>query len=103
MCVLHKCDNRLCVRPDHLFLGTLLDNNADMKSKDRNICGERIHWWAKLTLEKVKRLKKLAKAGKHTYTELGKMFGITKGTVCSIVNGKLWKTALRRDTFKVQR
>jgi len=43
MYVLHRCDNRRCVLPDHLFLGTQADNLADMVSKGRSCRGER-HW-----------------------------------------------------------
>jgi len=33
---LHHCDNPLCVRPDHLFIGTQKDNIMDMMAKGRH-------------------------------------------------------------------
>jgi hypothetical protein len=41
LCVLHRCDNRPCCNPAHLFSGTLEDNNADMKAKGRAASGDR--------------------------------------------------------------
>lgn len=40
-CCLHACDNPVCVRPSHLFEGTLSDNNADMRAKGREGSGSR--------------------------------------------------------------
>lgn len=39
--VLHRCDNRLCVRPEHLFLGSNKDNTVDAIFKLRLANGER--------------------------------------------------------------
>lgn len=40
LCILHKCDNRACVNPNHLMLGTFKDNTQDMLRKKRGTTGE---------------------------------------------------------------
>jgi hypothetical protein len=58
MVVCHRCDNPLCARPDHLFLGTLAENNADRHAKGRTVAGGRrpritAHWNAGLDFAQV--------------------------------------------------
>jgi len=89
MYVCHKCDNRLCVRPSHLFLGTHLDNQRDKLSKGRQPKGSQ-HGMAKLTDEQVTEIRKLYATGEYLQRELAEKFGIYQQTVSSIVRGTTW-------------
>lgn len=89
--VCHKCDNSNCVRPDHLFLGTQLDNMRDMiaKGRRRSALGESnsLH---KLTNIKVLEIVKLKKEG-VSYKELSNRYGVCAYCIQKIVYGKSWK------------
>ena len=88
--VLHKCDNRKCVRPSHLFLGTNTDNMQDMLKKGRanKARGER-HGNAKLVEGDVRRIRKLYGAG-TTLREIAVEYGVTEMSVSRIVRRLRW-------------
>lgn len=65
--VLHTCDNRLCVNPDHLYIGTYIDNRADMLSRGR---------WKHPFSER----KSCSKG--HVYAEVGFRMAGDKSRVC---------------------
>ena len=92
MCVCHKCDNPPCVRPDHLFLGTRLDNAEDMKRKGRsNKLGPgEDHPAAKLTQVAVDEMRALFATGGFTKNALAYRYGISNVQVANIVHGKSW-------------
>lgn len=88
--VCHSCDNRACVNPAHLFLGTAADNNLDRDRKGRgnHAVGEKCGS-AKLT-EKVVREIRSRYAGGETQTSLERVYNIDQTTISKIVLGKLW-------------
>lgn len=88
MCVLHHCDNRACVRPSHLFLGTKLDNARDAKRKHRTAWGTR-SGSAKLNRVKILRIRRLFSQGK-TQCELARRFGVTQTCISKITRAANW-------------
>lgn len=90
MFVCHRCDNPRCVKPAHLFLGTLEDNVADMVAKGRQARGSRNHI-AKLTEPLVAELRKRHAAGGVTYAGLAKTLGLDPETVRTAVTRRSWK------------
>lgn len=86
MCVCHKCDTPSCVNPDHLFLGTLLDNNSDMIAKKRNSVGE-THKSAKLSEAAVISIRLSTESG----AEMARKFGISRCYANAVRRGAGWQ------------
>ena len=85
--VLHRCDNPICVNPEHLFIGTHGQNMSDMKAKGRAKSRERI-----LTPHMVQRIRELYQAGGFTQKRLCLIFGIRD--VChmaDILHRRAWR------------
>ena len=87
--VLHKCDNRKCINPDHLFLGTNADNLADRQAKGRQARGES-HARSKLTMKDIRRIRKLVANGTRQ-SVLAKEYGVNFSTIFNIIKRKTWK------------
>ena len=104
MQVLHKCDNRKCILPDHLFLGTISDNMRDKFLKGRCACGDkngtRTHperllrgedrWNAKLTEHDVRKIR-TSLTGGVSQRLLARQFNVDRGSIAAIKQGTGWR------------
>lgn len=102
--VLHRCDNPPCWADEHLFLGTVADNSADMVTKGRSLTGDRHvsvrhpdrvskgvnHYHARLTVAAVLRIREQHASGR-TSTSLGIEFGVSESAIRAVVHRRSWK------------
>ena len=92
--VLHHCDNRRCVNPDHLYLGTQKENAADRERRKKHrhdpSCYGETHHWAKLTDVQVRQIRET----KGTLKELASRYGMSISQMWNIRSGAQW-TQLR--------
>lgn len=86
--VCHRCDNRPCCRPDHLWLGTHADNLRDAADKGRMHLGER-HGNALLTSTAVAEIR-AALADGVPGVDVAAAHGVHPNTIYSIGKGRTW-------------
>lgn len=84
--VCHRCDNRRCCNPKHLFLGTPAENQADMKVKDRCAFGPR-NAMTIMTTKMARRAKRLLRDGVPVI-RVARRVGVSRGAIRAIVEGR---------------
>jgi len=84
--VLHICDNRHCVNPEHLFLGTSKQNSEDMVKKEQQSRGED-RPLAKLSETNIPNIRN----SKESNSVLAKQYAVSRTTIQDARSGKTWK------------
>lgn len=98
LCVLHECDNPSCINVQHLFLGSQVDNIADMVKKGRHarLCGS-ANGNSKLSEENITKIRDLLKRG-AVQNYLATEFNVTYQQISAIKTGKNWKHTFQPQT-----
>lgn len=89
MCVCHTCDNPPCCNPDHLFLGTIKENNRDRTSKGRTAMGEK-NGLSKLKDEDIIKIRKMHTMG-ISQQKIADIFGVFQTSISRICRCVSWK------------
>jgi hypothetical protein len=88
--ILHSCDNRRCVNPNHMRLGTQMQNVTDMHDRNRaNKARGEANAVAKLSVECVIEIRRRSASGEMK-TEIARKFGVTPTCIGSICKRKTW-------------
>jgi hypothetical protein len=91
--VLHKCDNRKCCNPSHLFTGTNADNIADRVSKNRSKSKQQpgeLNGMAKLSTVDIIDIRRIYAQGGISQSKLAKMYNTQQSNISRVVNNKRW-------------
>lgn len=87
--VLHRCDNPPCCNPDHLFLGTPMDNKEDARQKGRHSHGMR-QPKSKLVDVDILEIRLLHERKWLGRTAIARAYSVSKGLIDMILAGKIW-------------
>ncbi len=87
--VLHDCDKPLCVNPEHLHLGTQLDNMREASERKRLCVGTR-NPAARRSVEEIRAIREAAEAG-ESYSSISRRMGIALSNVSLIARRRIWR------------
>lgn len=89
--VLHKCDTPKCVNPEHLFLGTMTDNNLDRDRKGRTTKGSQIPFSKLKEIDIENMLNEIWSGELICVRDIVNKYKISDSNIRHILNGKNWK------------
>lgn len=115
MMICHRCDNRFCCNPNHMFLGTHQDNQDDKLRKGRVAAGVRhrsktkpesvargsSHWIAKLTEEEVVKIRERHDSG-ESFGSISRSLGVSLTAVFMAYHGRSWKHVPKPATLPAE-
>jgi len=90
LCIRHRFDEKLCVNPKHLVVGTIADNNKDMRERGRQASGEN-NGMSKLTDKQVITMRSDYKFEGKSIKELAVEYEIHYNTARNVIHGNTWK------------
>ena len=90
--VLHRCDNRACINPEHLFAGTIADNMTDKTTKGRQAKGEG-NYAAKLTAEQVMAIRRDPRSS----IKIAHDYCVKRRNISMIKKGETWKHLQQKE------
>lgn len=96
--ICHRCDNRHCVNPHHLYAGTHRDNSMDMVNKGRHVSQVQPealargshNGMAKLKEQDVFEIRALSSVHKYKYFTIAKLYDVSASTIGRILVGQTW-------------
>lgn len=91
MCVMHSCDRPACVNPEHLSLGTPLDNAEDRERKGRGNQPKGARNSRSILVESQVREIRVVHAGGVSIASLSRLLAISEEHIRSIVKGRTWR------------
>lgn len=82
----HRCDNKICMNPNHLELGTNRDNYSDMVERHRrNAPKGDNHYATKIDTQKARKVYSMWLSGDYKMRELAKLFSVSNQTITNVI------------------
>lgn len=91
ICVCHRCDEKRCVNPSHLFLGTDKENVTDAYQKERRKRDGRPLYQPKFSPETVREIRNRAEVEGVTGRALAESYGVSRMLISKIINGQIYR------------